>query len=275
MLGKKGKMFFIAILLVFITLLVILFANTEKLAGLVSRFAPDDLEVFAQDYIRAICLGEFETAIDLMADEAKSNRSLIQLKQISEYLTKAETIKFDLIGCNIVESSDRKRCILSYQLQTKDDVSLLSIFIEERNGTKKVSNLNIKKTARPLEELNSLALEEKTFIHFIFLVVGLALVLFTFYTAAVCFESVIKRKWLWIIFILTGICVLYFNWTTGNFIVRLFALIIPVMGISKASLYAPWIFSISIPVGSIVFWFKHGSDKRRKNDLKEEMNYGA
>ena len=52
-------------------------------------------EVFAQDYI--ILFSEFETAIDLMADEAKSNRSLIQLKQISEYLTKAETIKFDWV----------------------------------------------------------------------------------------------------------------------------------------------------------------------------------
>jgi hypothetical protein len=67
-----------------------------------------------------------------------------------------------------------------------------------------------------------------------------------------------RRKWLWIIFILIGFGKLSLNWTTGqilfnplSFYVQLFS-----VAVIKHGPYAPWIFSISIPLGAIIFFLK-------------------
>jgi hypothetical protein len=58
---------------------------------------------------------------------------------------------------------------------------------------------------------------------------------------------------LWIIFILIGLAKLNLDWTTGQMGFRLIAFQIPGAGISKMGLYAPWILSVSVPLGAILF----------------------
>ncbi len=64
-----------------------------------------------------------------------------------------------------------------------------------------------------------------------------------------------KRKWLWIVFIPFGFGRLSFNWTTGRVLFNPLSVHFQLLGAAavKHGLYAPWIISISVPLGAIVF----------------------
>jgi asparagine N-glycosylation enzyme membrane subunit Stt3 len=64
-----------------------------------------------------------------------------------------------------------------------------------------------------------------------------------------------RRKWLWILFILFGFGKLSINWTTGQWGVMVLAA--QLFSASAAAAYfGPWIVSVSLPVGAVLFLIK-------------------
>lgn len=69
----------------------------------------------------------------------------------------------------------------------------------------------------------------------------------------VCIRSRIRRKWLWIIFILLGFVQFRFDWSSGQFNVQPASLMLFGASFMRLGPYAPWILGFAIPVGAITF----------------------
>jgi hypothetical protein len=69
-----------------------------------------------------------------------------------------------------------------------------------------------------------------------------------------CIRSRIRRKWLWIIFILLGFVQFRFDWSTGHFDVQPISFALFGAGAFRPSAYAPWVLNFAIPVGAIIFF---------------------
>lgn len=62
-----------------------------------------------------------------------------------------------------------------------------------------------------------------------------------------------KGKWLWIIFILIGVCQFSLNWTTGQLNINPLSINLFGLGVFSSSQYAPIFISLGIPLGAIVY----------------------
>ena len=78
----------------------------------------------------------------------------------------------------------------------------------------------------------------------------------TLYAFVLCIRTRnVKRKWLWILFILVGFGAVQANWTTGEIGFKLLNIQLFSAG-AVAQSYSPWIITAALPLGAIIFLFK-------------------
>jgi hypothetical protein len=171
-----------------------------------------------------------------------------------------------LIGSNNVEYGDSSTTEITLQYEFSNNFVLGDLFLITKNDQIKISGIHINPISVSLEKTNELTFSNKSFVHYLFLMFGILSFLFIIYTLIVCAKSKINKKWLWIIFILFGFSRLMLNWTTGKVAVSIIAFQLFGFGITSSGLYAPWIVSISFPLGAIIFLIK------RKNIIIENTS---
>ena len=82
-----------------------------------------------------------------------------------------------------------------------------------------------------------------------------------------------KKKWLWIIFMLIGIGKYSFNWTGGQMSFTPLAIQLFSAAAFKGGLYAPWVISVSVPIGALSFILKkHKIKKSESVDISKTLD---
>ena len=89
--------------------------------------------------------------------------------------------------------------------------------------------------------------------HYLVFAACIAVPAFILVALVVCIRSRIRRKWLWIIFILLGFVQFRFDWATGHFEIQPISFALFGASAFRPSPYAPWILGFAIPVGAIIF----------------------
>ena len=85
------------------------------------------------------------------------------------------------------------------------------------------------------------------------LALAVAAPLFSLYALVLCVRTRLRgKKWLWIVAILLGVGALSVNWTTGQWNFQP-AYVQLLSASATASPYGPWVISVSVPLGAILF----------------------
>jgi hypothetical protein len=115
-----------------------------------------------------------------------------------------------------------------------------------------------------LETQNKFNLSGKGALQYGVLGAAITMAIFTLVVLVVCIRTKMKRrKWLWILFILFGFGKLSVNWATGQWgVMVLAAQLFSASG--TAAFFGPWIVSVSLPVGAVLFLINR---RRRKAGL--------
>ncbi len=107
--------------------------------------------------------------------------------------------------------------------------------------------------AKPLEVMNEFTFEDKGFSQYAGLLLALSVAALTLYAFALCVRMKMgRKKWVWLLAILVGVCRLTVNWTTGEWFFTPLVFFIPPVSISCTA-YGPWMLQIFSPVGAIAF----------------------
>jgi hypothetical protein len=115
-------------------------------------------------------------------------------------------------------------------------------------------------SALPIAKVNanklSLAGRPPAFIAFV--VAAAILPLFVLATAlAALFQNPLKRRWLWLIFILAGITTFRMNGATGDITFQPLSLqLFSGSAFWSGSAFEPWVFGLSVPLGAVLFWLR-------------------
>ena len=122
------------------------------------------------------------------------------------------------------------------------------------DGAFLLKGLRVQPMQDSLERLNAFRLRGKSIAHYAVLALAPAVALFILTVLVVCIRTKIpRRKWLWVLFILFGLGKLQLNWTTGQTALRPISFQLMGAGAAAAGPYAPWILSVSFPLGAVVF----------------------
>ena len=251
--GKNSIVF-----LVFLSCLILLVGCDfkEQLKKQLEKYVNKEADKFARDYIDIMLKGYVEKAKELLDPKVVNSQTQSQIQEIANLLDKGELISIEIVGVNVLRTKNKTRNSLTYQLQFKDAWLLAIVTVDDISGNQKIYRFQVKTIPKSLEEINAFTFSDKSFRHYIILLIAIGIPVFIICMVVLCIRTKMKRKWLWIIFMLFGFGRYSFNWTSGQMGFTPIAIQLIPTSVFKHGLYAPWIIYISVPIGALLFLFK-------------------
>ena len=244
----------------------------ENLRKQLAKFTPEEADKFARSYIDILLKGDIEKAEELLDPRGVNSKTQSQLQEVVNLLDKGELVSIEIIGVNVLRTKDRTRDskvrvrnTLTYQLQFKDAWLLAIVTVFDATENKKIYSFQVKSIPRSLEEINAFTFSGKSFRHYIIPLIAIGIPIFIIYTIVLCIRTRMKRKWLWIIFMLFGFGRYSFNWTSGQMGFTPIAIQLIATSVFRGGPYAPWIIYISVPIGALAFILKRRKIKKRES----------
>lgn len=126
-------------------------------------------------------------------------------------------------------------------------------------GAFRILGFRLEPLPMPMAQLHAFKLAGKGPVHYFFLLMTVGAVLITLAALVQCIRTPgLRRKWLWVLFILVGVCAVTLNWTTGAIGVNPLYFNLFSAAFMRLGWSGPWLISFCIPVGALVFLWKHG-----------------
>ncbi len=158
---------------------------------------------------------------------------------------------------------------ITFEQQYAGGWMLAAVQHRKKDGEIKLIGIRFMPTKQPLEEANRFTFEGKSALHYIVLILALALPVFVLVMLVVCFRTPLaKRKWLWMIFIALGFTGFFLDWSTGAWSFRPLHVLLLSAGYMRAGPYAPYVLSVAIPVGAIMFLIRRPALMRKAAALQ-------
>jgi hypothetical protein len=227
--------------------------------ALIQKFAPKEDDEFARHFIDLIRQGRYEEANPMLDAAVAAKAGTTAFSQLHQVVDHGDPIAVELVGANIGffkpwdGSNSKRQSNLTYQLQFQNAWALAAFVIETDPTGQHISGANFQPLTDSLQVLNRFTFQNKSAIHYLFFFACILIPLFIVAVIVLCFRSRVRRRWLWIIFILFGIMQFQLNWTTGQFVLRPISVMLLGASFFRASSYAPIVLSFGIPIGAMIF----------------------
>jgi hypothetical protein len=216
---------------------------------------PKKDKLFAENYIDVLQSNDIDMARSFFSDEL-SNSNTEWLDTIVGKINQEKVKNKKLVYQKIISKNNPYRATLSYELDNSNNWLLIELTIDKINDNYKITGLYYYPMSGTFEDLTTFKIISKPFTHYLMLIISTFVLILIVYALIVCVRAPIKKKWLWIIFILIGISKISFVWSYGTFDFQLISFQLLGVGVMKYHPYGSWILSTSIPLGAIVFIFK-------------------
>jgi hypothetical protein len=163
-------------------------------------------------------------------------------------------VSVQLVGANRFSSTAAGTTVdLVFEYQFRDRFVVANVATKTIGGVMTIVGFHVQPESGSLESQNRFRWAGKSALQYGVLVSAIVAAVFSLCVLIVCIRTKMKRrKWLWILFILFGFGKLWVNWATGQWgimvlVVQLFS------ASSHAGFFGPWIISVSLPIGAILF----------------------
>lgn len=251
-------------------LLVVSLAACNE-SALIKKFARPEDVARAKHYIallQAKQFGEIERLMDPSVDESDAHSSL---EGMASAIPPGPPLSVKLVGAwrafsgNLSTHVRARTSKLVLEYHFPERWLVISVLTKEAGGVFTILGMTLDAHSESLEEINSFTLAGRDASDYFLLLSAFAIMLFTIYALVACIRTPMGHgKWFWIPFILIGFGRDVLNWTTGGVTLRLLMIQFPPASFSHWT-YAPWYFSLSLPLGALlfVFWRKGRSGPRR------------
>jgi hypothetical protein len=182
-----------------------------------------------------------------------------QLVKMAEAFPPGAPLSVKMVGYRRTETPEVVTDSMTLEYEFPQKWLIADVTTETRDGDALISGIHVAQRPEPLEALNRFTLRGKGVAQYAMLLLWLMAISLTLFAFVLCIRTRIEKwKWLWLIFILLGVGQVAINWTTNESSFRLFYLQMP-PSMAFAAFYGPWILSVSLPLGAIVFLAKRNS----------------
>lgn len=237
--------------LFYIVLLAALAGCDEE--RLVKFITPPEDEATAKKYIELLRQDRFDELRKVSDPEINAKLDHDTFEQLRAAIPEGDPVSVKVVGCYRGFESGYHYVDINFEYQFAEKPVLIDVDLRKDAGVPAIIGLHVQPLEGSLEAANRFTLSDKGAAQYVMLALACAVPLFTITAlAACCADKTRKRKWLWIIFIIFGVGKLTVNWTTGQ--LYLTPLAIQLFGFAAvAAPYSPWMISVSLPLGAIVF----------------------
>lgn len=227
-------------------------------SALIEKIADAEKVAVARAYIQRLSDGDEAGLIAELEPALRNGQEVGQFKAMRTVLPSGMPDVTNLVGYQVNYRSGEASYNVSFQFAYGSRWFVANAAWRERpNEPRQIIGMRVVPLERSLQETNAFTFSRAELTHYLVFTAALAIPIFIVWTLIVCIRTPVSgRKWLWVLFILVGFAQISLNWTTGEIQVKPLAFQLLGAGVFAAGVYAPWILSVSLPVGAIVFWVK-------------------
>jgi len=246
-------------------------AGCADFEGWLDKLLPQHIDKFSREYIKLIKNGKVEKAISLLDKEVKTSETEWKFRNnIVNYIGNEKIVSIKPVNINVHRVETITTYSVTYQIQYAQGWQVVSVVLRESEKNISVLGFHANNIEKPLEEIHKITLKGKTTKHFAILGLTIFYNLFIIVSfIMVWLTRNLKRKWLWSIFTLIGICKILFNWTTAQFGIQFLSIGFVIATPCNPTPYTPWIINIYLPLGAIIFHIKRF---KVKNNISPEVH---
>jgi hypothetical protein len=232
-------------------------------AGLVHRFTPPEEERIARSDIDLLIQREFPEIESRLDPSLVGPNTESTLAQMSAMFPGGSPKSAKVVGVELYKGEQSSRTNLTFEYEYPTKWLLVNIALQKKGAATTIEWFHVEPMPESLESANRFTLIGKSATQYSILFAALALFLFSIYVLILCARTRnVRKKWLWIIFILIGFGKLTVNWTSGELHFTPLALNIPCAS-AVAPPYGPWTVGVYLPLGAILFL----RERRKKLNL--------
>lgn len=252
-----------------LTIISVFFCSCDR-RKIAEKFVPVEEKQVAEKYVKALLDNDFDKIINDLSPEVRTPEVRSKFEEMTGFFPDAEPIGVTLVGFQSFYSQNRNTFDFEFQYEYTDRWILVGITLEKKANVYEVLGVHVTPLEDSLQNINAFSFKKAKAIHYFFLMVCIFVPVFSIFTLIKCARTrPMKRKWLWIIFILFGFVQFKLNWTTGQ--VGVVPLSFLLLGTSAFSpgICGPWILSFAIPVGAIIFLIKKPKLVLQKENIEQ------
>jgi hypothetical protein len=220
---------------------------------LIDKMIPKAEDAIARDYISLIQqhkIDEIEKHLDPKIVTPSTRESL---EQMASLFPDGDPLSVKVVGVFFFYGPDAATTSLSYEYEFPDKWITANVVLRKVGEDSMIYGIHVTPLADSLEHTNRFTLTGKNPIQYFVLATAIFAPVITLVALIVCIRTKLKRrKWLWLLAIIIGFGKLSVDWTTGQWYISCLS-----FQLFSASFfgtpYSPWIVSVSIPLGAIVF----------------------
>jgi hypothetical protein len=227
-------------------------------AALMKKITPEKDESFAREYADLLRQQRFEQIEQVLDPSISDSNIKGTLARMAGMFPTEEPKSVKVVDLRFLHSPDSSTHSLTFEYEFTDKWLLVNMSIQRKDGTSTITGFNVTPIADSLENVNRFSLVGKGSVQYGML--GLAIIgpLFCLYVLVLCLRNKEQNlRWLWAIFIFFGVGRLAVNWTTGELTFTPLAFHIPCASILAVPAYGPWMLTVSLPLGAILFLIVH------------------
>jgi len=237
---------------------------------MMEEFVPAEARQAAEEYTDALRHSDIDKIMGALSPEVERANVREKLEEMTDLFPKEEPNEIAVVGFSSFRSRSEESHRLNFQYKYTDKYILVEITLKKKGEKYAILGFHVNALDDSLQHINAFSFENATAVHYFFLLACIGVPAFSIFVLVKCIrDKSIKKKWLWIIFILLGFGRLQLNWTTGQVAVN--PLAVQLLGASATSwgMYAPWILSVSVPLGAIAFLAKKYGIIRDRKTIEE------
>jgi len=239
---------------------VCLFLSSCDQQELMRKMTPTEDYILARAFVAQVVAGDMASAEKSLSAEIKADEVIKGLESLTVLFKHGEIKSFDVVGLFFRAGFGNKQSGKSTQLTVQMELStgwfVGTVVTTVEGETRKIAGANFESIPDSLEKLNALNLMQRPLWAQMFLLIVVAVPLFTLYVLVLCIPTKLTRKWPWILFILLGVMTLRLNWSTGGISFQLLSVQLFGSSCLRSGLVGPWIFGLSFPLGAVLFLVK-------------------
>lgn len=232
-------------------------------AELIQKFTSPQEQAVAKQYIDLLRQRQFDK-IEAVADPSIANENLHEaLVAMADAMPPGAPTSISLVGAHRLQKDDSTTVNLTFEYGFGQKWFLTNVAVKTVAGKATITGFRLVPQSASLEEQNRFNLAGKNAMQIMVLALAVSALALTLFALVVCVRTRLHgRKWPWLLFILFGVGNLSVNWTTADLSFSPLAILM-FSAAASAQLYGPWVLSVSMPLGAVVFLL------RRKHLMRE------
>ena len=183
------------------------------------RFTPLEAESTARNYVDLLRQGKFEQIANDLDPSIADSKSKDTLSQMAAFFPAEVPESVKVVDVRVVRGPEYSTVTMNIDLeyQFADKWLLVNVATQKKEDVSTIVGFHVRAIPDSLENLNRFTLTGKGAAQYFILAFAICSVLLTLYVLVLCLRTKsTKKKWLWALFILLGVCRLAVNWTTGD-----------------------------------------------------------